>query len=235
MHKRKIIKIDEEKCNGCGQCIPNCKEGALQIVDGKARLISDIFCDGLGACLGHCPQGAITIEERQAGDFDENKVKQHLAAKQAPLACGCPGSKVMDFRKEKEAPLKEGGASLPSALRQWPVQIMLVPVSAPYLNNADLLIAADCVPFACADFHQKLLKGKILLVGCPKLDDINIYKEKFAQILKNNQINSVIYAHMEVPCCYGLVDVIKSVIAESVKEVPFKETIVSIKGEIQDV
>jgi NAD-dependent dihydropyrimidine dehydrogenase PreA subunit len=186
MTKRKIVKIDEEKCNGCGLCIPNCAEGAIKIVGGKARLVSDALCDGLGACLGHCPQGAVTIEEREAA------VHPHLS--------------------------------------NWPVQIKLVPTNAPYFNGADLLIAADCVPFAYPDFHEKLLKGKILLVGCPKLDDIGLYKEKISAIIKDNDIRSITYAHMEVPCCFGLVGAIKEAIAASGKNVPFRETVISIKG-----
>jgi len=277
MPKRKIINIDEEKCNGCGLCIPNCPEGALQIIDGKARLISDLFCDGLGACLGHCPQGAITIEERDAGEYDEKKVmsnvvkqgknviKAHLEhlkehgqdayLKEAidflkekklevPLKSvlvyhghgfsGCPGSRVMDFDKKKKVTREEknNGPAAESELRQWPVQIMLVPPLAPYLKGADLLIAADCVPFAYPDFHKKLLKGKVLLVGCPKLDDVEVYKEKITGILKTNNIISITYAHMEVPCCFGLVRIIEQAIADSKKGVPFKEITISIQGEI---
>jgi ferredoxin len=276
MVNRKIIKIDEAKCNGCGLCIPNCPEGALQVIDGKARLISDLFCDGLGACIGHCPQGAIRIEERQADGYDERKVMANIARqgekvikahlehlkghgqeeyfKQAvgylqekgignPLEhevgghghsgfSGCPGSKVMDFRKEEGSIAQV--INLPgqrSELKTWPVQIMLVGPFASYLNNADLLIAADCVPFAYAGFHQDLLKGRVLLVGCPKLDDIRIYQEKLTQIFKNNNLKSVTYAHMEVPCCSGLVGVIKDAILASAKDVPFQEAVISIKGE----
>lgn len=277
MAKRQIIKIDEIKCNGCGLCIPNCPEGAIQIIDGKARLISDLFCDGLGACIGHCPQGAITIEEREAQEYDERKVMENIVkqgknvimahlehlkehnqdkylkeavdflkdkniqvpfkeakahAEHAHGLSGCPGAKIMDFRKKEEPGNKEKAISKgESELRQWPVQIMLVPPFAPYLNNADLLIAADCVPFAYPDFHQDLLKDKILLVGCPKLDDMQIYEEKIAQILKENNIKSITYAHMEVPCCFGLVSIIKEAISRSGKNTPFKEIIISIKGE----
>jgi len=282
MAKRKVIKIEDDKCNGCGACIPNCPEGAIRIIDGKARLISDLFCDGLGACIGHCPQGAITIEEREAEEYDERKVmdnivkqggnviKAHLehlkghkqeeyykkaidflkelnipmpleqteknnAHEQAecpPSPFMCPGSKRMDLRKkekaaEKDRPFSKGE----SQLRTWPVQLMLVPAFAPYLNNADLLIAADCVAFAYAGFHRDLLKDKVLLVGCPKLDDMRIYKEKIGQILKQNDIKSLTYAHMEVPCCFGLVSIIKEAIAHSGKNVPFKETIISINGD----
>lgn len=220
MAKRKIIQIDEARCNGCGQCIPSCHEGALRIIDGKARLISDSLCDGLGACLGYCPQDAITIEEREVQEYNN------------PAVCACPGAKVMDFRKNAEGPIKEERVSLAETqLRQWPIQIMLVPTSAPYLNNADLLIAADCVPFAYAGFHEDLLKDKTLLVGCPKLDDVRVYEEKFVQILKNNNVKSITYAHMEVPCCFGLVGIINSAIASLGKTIPFKEVIISIKGE----
>ncbi|MBI5144848.1 MAG: 4Fe-4S binding protein, partial [Candidatus Omnitrophica bacterium] len=240
MAKRKIIKIDEEKCNGCGLCIPNCPEGAIQIIDGKARLVSDLFCDGLGACMGYCPQGAISIEEREAEGYDERKVmeniviqgenviKAHLEHLQGHHQeeylqqaidflkeknikipthsfSGCPGSRVMDFREKKASREKKIVLTQASQLKTWPVQLKLVPVNAPYLNSADLLIAADCVPFAYADFHQDLLKGKILLVGCPKLDDIKIYQEKISEIVKNNNIKSITSAHMEVPCCFGLV------------------------------
>lgn len=228
--KRKIIKIDEEKCDGCGLCIPSCAEGALKIIDGKARLASDALCDGLGACLGHCPQGAITIEEREAAEFDETKVEKHAHHHNAGISC--PGSKVLDLTGKKESIRKGGSAhNMESQLMQWPVQIMLVPPSAPYFKDADLLIAADCVPFAYPDFHEGLLKGKILLVGCPKLDDIEAYKEKIAAIVKNNDIKSITCAHMEVPCCFGMIAVIKGAIAELCKNIPFKEIVISIRGE----
>lgn len=270
MSKRKIINIDEEKCNGCGLCIPNCPEGAIRIIDNKARLISDLFCDGLGACIGYCPQGAIVIEERDAQAYDESKVmanivkqgnnviKAHLSHlkehkqdkyfKQAidfledkgiknPLFeahhSGCPGSKVMDFRQQEKLPRPEqSSAKGISQLRQWPVQITLVPPFAPYLQDADLLIAVDCVPFAYAEFHRDLLAGKVLLIGCPKLDDLQSYQDKIREIVKHNNIRSITYAHMEVPCCFGLVSVIKSAIVLSPKVIPFKEIIISIKGEI---
>lgn len=275
MAKRKIIKIDEDKCNGCGNCIPNCPEGALQIIDDKARVISDLFCDGLGACIGHCPLGAITIEEREAVPYDEKKVMENIVKagsntvkahlkhlkdhgeeeylKQAVevlkkkkievpeleeeeerLPCGCPGTKVMDFRAEEGqcCETEAGGAKTPTQLRQWPVQITLVPPNAPYLKNSDLLIAADCVPFAYPDFHRDLLKGKTLLVGCPKLDDIEAYAQKISHIVKANNLKSVTYAHMEVPCCYGLVEVIKDAIKGAGRKIPFKNITISLKGEI---
>lgn len=231
MAKRKIIKIDEEKCNGCGECVPNCAEGALKIIDGKARLVSDVFCDGLGACLGHCPQGAITIEERDAEEFDEAKAMRHKMRKQVAL-CGCPGSKVIDLGADPDVETARPAVKGRSELRHWPVQIMLVPPNAPYFNGADLLIAADCVPFAYPDFHRELLKGKVLLVGCPKLDDIGFYKEKLAQMIKTNDIRSVTYAHMDVPCCFGFIDPIKQAIRESGKDIPFADVTVGIRGEV---
>jgi len=272
MAKRKIIKIDEKKCNGCGLCIPNCPEGALQMIDNKARLISDLFCDGLGACIGHCPEGAIAIEERQAEPYDEKKVMENIVKqgknvikahlehlrdhgedgylKEAvaflkekkieiplkkspgPLPCGCPGTNVMEFKRDAAAH-KTGKSTAKgvSQLRQWPIQIMLVPPHAPYLKHADLLIAADCVPFAYADFHNDLLSGKVLLVGCPKLDDSEFYKEKITDILKENNIKSITCAHMEVPCCFGLVNLVKEAIASSGKDVPFEDVTITIKGD----
>jgi len=275
MDKRKIIKIDEDKCNGCGLCIPNCPEGAIQIIDNKARLVSDLFCDGLGACLGHCPHGAISIEEREAEKYDEakvmanvvkqgkNVVRAHLThlhdhneqgylkqaldflkekgidnplvespSSQANSFCSCPGSKMMDFRKsDNMAQQKIASCGQQTRLRQWPIQLMLVPSQAPYLNNVDLLIAADCVPFAYADFHEDLLKGRVLLVGCPKLDDLEVYQDKIRQIVKNNDLKSITYAHMEVPCCFGLVNIIESAIAKAGKKIPFEEVVISIRGE----
>ena len=272
MAKRKIIKIDEEKCNGCGQCIPNCPEGALQIIDGKARLISDLFCDGLGACIGHCPEGAISIEEREATRYDEHKVmeniikqgpnviKAHLAhlrdhrednlleiahevlkekniavavdlSKGAVSGSGCPGSRVADLKKKGSSGKASSAVQLDSELGNWPVQLNLVPAFAPFLDNADLLIAADCVAFSYADFHRDLLKDKVLLVGCPKLDDIQRYQEKINMIFKNNNIKSVTYAHMEVPCCFGFINVIKEAIRLSGKDVPFIDVEITIKGE----
>jgi len=274
MPKRKIIKIDEDKCNGCGLCIPNCPEGALQVIDGKVRLISDLFCDGLGACVGHCPQGAIMIEEREAEKYDEKKVmdnivkqgkntiiahlnhlKDHnefgylkeamdyLVTKGIKIRPSdlintghsskgvCPGSGVVDSRGKEKTGEKRSAPGGVCRLGTWPVQLKLVPAFAPFLNGADILVAADCVPFAYADFHEDLLKGKVLLVGCPKLDDVSYYKEKISQMVKNNDIKSITYAHMEVPCCFGLLPAIKEAIAGSGKDVPFTDITISIKGE----
>ncbi len=238
MATRKIVKIDEEKCNGCGLCIPNCAEGALQIVDGKAKLLSEKFCDGLGACLGHCPQDAITIIEREAEDFDEKAVEVHLPKKEpepqpAPLFIGCPSSRPMQLKAPKPI---ETGAPSPSVsmLSQWPVQLKLVPINAPYYQNADFLVAADCVPFAYPNFHQDFLKEKILVVGCPKLDDIQYYKEKLTEIFKTNSIKSVTVPYMEVPCCFGLVKATEDAIAASGKKIPFKKVKIGIRGEIKN-
>jgi Pyruvate/2-oxoacid:ferredoxin oxidoreductase delta subunit len=281
--KRKVINIDEDKCNGCGLCIPNCPEGAIQIIDDKARLISDLFCDGLGACLGTCPEDAITIEEREAEPYSETKVmeniikggegtiKAHLehlrdhgemgllheavrflkdsgmpvpmesvvASQQEPSACGCPGMKVMDFTDEsagsKEAP--EPGeiqaAPVKSALRQWPVQLQLLNPNAPYFKNADLLITADCVPFAHAGFHDRFLKGRILIILCPKLDRvIDQYIEKLAEIFKANDIKSVTAVHMEVPCCFGLNKIIDEALKKSGKNIDVEDHTITIKGEV---
>jgi ferredoxin len=277
MSKRKIIEIDEALCTGCGDCIPNCPEGALQIIDEKARLVSDLFCDGLGACVGHCPTGAMKVEEREAEPYEERRVMENIAKKgpntiaahlnhlkdhgatdyydeavaylkekgiavpgsapKAPPPCGCPGSQVRDLASDKEdasaeaAPASPGGPR-PSQLRTWPVQLNLVPPMAPFLKNADLLIAADCVPFAFPDFHEELLKGRILLIGCPKLDDSSAYIEKITAIFETNDVKSVTVAHMEVPCCFGLVQIVKEAISRSGKVVPFSDVTLGVKGGI---
>jgi len=236
MATRKIVRIDEEKCNGCGLCIPNCVEGALQIVEGKGKLISDKFCDGLGACLGHCPQDAITVIEREAEDFDEKAAEVHLHKKEAqpqPEFTGCPSSRPMHFKVPESR--MEGSLAIPSIsmLSQWPVQLKLVPVNAPYFQNADLLVVADCVPFAYPNFHQDFLKGKVVVVGCPKLDDIQYYKDKLTEIFKTNPIKSVTVPYMEVPCCFGLVKATEEAIAASGKNIPLKKVKIGIRGQIQ--
>jgi len=243
MATRKIVKIDEEKCTGCGLCIPNCAEGALQIVDGKAKLITEKFCDGLGACLGHCPEDAITIIEREAEDFDEKAVEVHLHKQKqaqlkpgpqpAPVFGGCPSSRAMHFKVPET--LAESGSAAPSVpqLTHWPVQLKLVPVNAPYFQDADLLIAADCVPFAYSDFHRDFLKGKAVVVGCPKLDDIQFYKEKLTEIFKTNAIKSITVPYMEVPCCFGLAKATEDAIAASGKNIPLKKVKVGIRGDIK--
>jgi len=240
MAKRKIIKIDEEKCNGCGLCIPNCAEGALQIIDGKAKLVKEIYCDGLGACLGHCPEGAITIEEREAKAFDEKATKRHLGElkkkeKKENLACGCPGTAVKTLKKQKAPRPSSGQAAKKggSELGNWPVQLMLVPVQAPYLKDADLLIAADCVPFSYPDFHQDFLKGRALVIGCPKLDAATIYEEKLTEIFKANNIKTITVVHMEVPCCFGLVQIVNEALRLSGRKIPMKEVTIGIRGEVK--
>jgi Fe-S-cluster-containing hydrogenase component 2 len=237
--KREIVKIDEEKCNGCGFCVPACAEGAIRIVDGKARLIADNLCDGLGACLGDCPLDAITIEQREADEFDEEAVEEHLSAKlekPAPAAHsshhgGCPSARLMTFGKEESSPAKEEIGNRQSQLRQWPVQMHLVPPSAPFLKDADLLLAADCVPFAYADFHRDFLRDKALLIGCPKLDDGQAYLNKLTAILENNDIKSLTVMHMEVPCCSGLIAIARQAVAASGKGVPLETVRIGIQGE----
>jgi Pyruvate/2-oxoacid:ferredoxin oxidoreductase delta subunit len=276
MAKRKIIKIDEKKCNGCWLCIPNCPEGAIQIINKKARLISDLFCDGLGACLGKCPVGAISIEEREATDYNERKVMEnivqqgkdvvaahlkHLAEHkqkeylqealeflkergievkqentESHQASGCPGMRMADLRKKSKMQAKEIDAPnhLKSQLNQWPIQLHLLNPSAPYFRDADLLFSADCVPFACANFHHKFLKDKILVIFCPKLDGSNqAYIEKTSQVLKNNNIKSITLVHMEVPCCFGVVNIVQEALRQSGKNIIIKEYTISLQGKIK--
>ena len=249
MTTRKIVKIDEEKCNGCGLCIPNCAEGALQIIDGKAKLIGDKFCDGLGACLGHCPQDAIIVTEREAEEFDEKAVevllhdKRKAQPQSKPLSqpepkpqtsfTGCPSSRTMHFKVAE--PKTEAGSHQPSVsmLSQWPVQLKLVPVNAPYFKGADLLVAADCVPFAYPNFHHDFLKGKAVVVGCPKLDDIQFYTEKLTEIFRTNSIRSITLPFMEVPCCFGLVRAVEEALKASGKDIPLKKVKIGIRGDIK--
>ena len=197
---RGIVRIDEEKCNGCGACVPACAEGALQIIQGKAKLVSEKYCDGLGTCLGECPQGAITIEEREAEEFDEKTVKHHLEEKEQiteELPCGCPSATVTQFKKQVEADIAPGGTKYQqSMLTHWPVQLALVPPAAPFLQGADLVLAADCVPFAYAGFHQDFLRDHALLVACPKLDDFPAHQRKLTDILRHSQVKSLTVVHM---------------------------------------
>jgi Pyruvate/2-oxoacid:ferredoxin oxidoreductase delta subunit len=245
--KRKIIKIDEGKCDGCGLCVSACAEGAIQLVNGKAKLVSEIYCDGLGACLGECPQDAITIEERDASAFDEKAVHKHLEKladkpeKEKHPHAGCPGMSLMSFNNKDKNTAKENSgnrqaacATLNSELSQWPVQMHLVPAVAPYWENADLLICADCVPFAFPNFHAELLRGKKLLIACPKLDDTDPYLEKLTTIFKENDIKSITVARMEVPCCGGIVMIAQRALQDSGKNIPFSTVIVGIRGEILD-
>ncbi|HEY5503050.1 MAG TPA: 4Fe-4S binding protein [Candidatus Anoxymicrobiaceae bacterium] len=232
MATRKIVHIDEEKCDGCGECAQACAEGAIEIVDGKARLISESYCDGLGACLGECPQDAITIEERQADEFDEVAVEKHLSAKQ-PAACPGTAPQTLVPCELVDAVGEPGeAATVPSRLSNWPVQLKLVPTKAPYFDKANLLIAADCVPFSFADFHARFLTDKTLLIGCPKLDSAEFYRKKLAQIFIQNDIASIDVVYMEVPCCFGLVHLVHESLKESGKDIPLNLYKIGIKGDI---
>ncbi len=234
---RKIVKIDEEKCNGCGLCVPGCAEGALQIIDGKVKLISEVYCDGLGACLGECPQGAITIEERVSEDFDEEAVKLRLEEEkhtEEQLACGCPSSTVTQFDRQEVTEVTSAEATdQPSMLSQWPVQLTLVPPTAPFLQGTDLVLAADCVPFAYAGFHQKFLRDHSLLVACPKLDDFDAHLKKLTDILSHSSVKSLTVAHMEVPCCFGIVHMAQQAIQLSGKDIPLEEITVGVRGDLK--
>lgn len=266
--KRRIIKIDEDKCTGCGECIPDCPEGALQIIDGKARLISDLFCDGLGACIKKCPENAMTIEEREAEEYNEKKVmvniikgginvikahlkhlKEHGEEKLLKEAieymkennievpeledkpCGCPGSMQRDMINKMSA--SNNNIEMHSELRNWPIQLKLINPNAPYLDNIDLLISADCVPFTYANFHSKFLKGKVLMMLCPKLDsDIDSYIEKLANIFKTKNIKSITIVRMEMPCCGGVEMIVEAALKKANKNIIIKEYTISIDGEI---
>ena len=246
MATRKIIEIDEEKCDGCGQCVSACAERAIEIRDGKARLVAETYCDGLGACLGECPQDAIRVIEREADAFSEELVRERLARLDAkrslPAApAGCPGMAVQSLPSLRTiAPWRSaaegaaGGAppAEPSALGNWPVQLRLVPPHAPFLRGADLLLVADCVPFAMADFHQRLLRGRPVVIGCPKLDDGQAYVEKLAAILTISDVHSVTIVHMEVPCCTGLVRIAEAAVQRSGRNVPLKDITISIRGQV---
>jgi NAD-dependent dihydropyrimidine dehydrogenase PreA subunit len=221
--KRQIVEIDRDKCNGCGQCVPNCAEGALKIVDGKAVLDNAAMCDGLGACLGHCPQDAIRIVEREVPAFDQSAVAAH---RPAAARHSCPGSRAT-FR----VPSAAAGGDAPSQLGHWPIQLHLVPVAAPFFAGADLLIAASCVPFAYAGFHGTLLAGKSLVIACPKLDRTEPYQEKLTEIFRHNAIRSVTVAVMEVPCCQGLVRLVRQALHDSGKAMPITVEVLGVQGD----
>lgn len=236
---RKIINIDEEKCNGCGQCVEACHEGAIQMIDGKAKLVRDDYCDGLGDCIGECPQDAITFEERMAEPFDEEAVEQQMAEEEIQdddntLECGCPGTAVQELEGEDHESTEASASIGPSQLRNWPVQIHLVPPSAEYLEGADLLIAADCTAFAIPDFHERYLRGRVALVGCPKLDDIERYRQKLADIFANNDIRSLEVLRMQVPCCGGLPEVVRQALEDAGAAIPAGATTISSQGEKLD-
>lgn len=277
MSKRKIIEIDEDKCNGCGVCVPNCPEGAIQIIDGKARLISDIFCDGLGACIGNCPKDAIKIIEREAISYDEKKtmreniiksgkntiiahlrhlkvhgeenyfkeavevlkeegikidIDREICDEEDKLPCGCSGSKVMDFSDECVQNRDEKGTRS-SQLRQWPIQLHLVPPNAPFIQNKDLLLVADCVGYSIGDFHKDYIKGRSISIACPKLDsNTNIYLDKLISMIDNAKIKTLTVMTMEVPCCSGLLSLAKKALNQSKRKIPIKSIVVGMKGDI---
>ena len=240
--KRNIIEIDEELCTGCGQCIISCAEGALEIVDGKAKLVAEKYCDGLGACLGECPTGALKIGQREVEDFDEAAVEHHLKARDAAekpaeqvLACGCPSTQLRTFVVESPCqkanePVSHGTET--SGLSHWPVQIRLIPPTAPFLKNADLLVAADCTPFAYPTFHRDFLQGKVVMVGCPKFDDAQSYVEKFSEVFSVAAIKSVTVVVMEVPCCSGLPLIVKKGMELAGKTVPMERVVIGSRGQI---
>ncbi len=232
MMLRKIIKIDEDKCNGCGACAAACHEGAIEMINGKAKLTREDYCDGLGDCLPACPTNAITFEEREAPAYDEEAVRQ-AKMKQfvVKLPCGCPGTQSKAIKREAATPIKSGAVS--SQLSQWPCQIKLVPVNAPYFENANLLIAADCTAFAYGNFHDEFIRNHITLIGCPKLDEGD-YAEKLTQIIANNNIKSVKIVRMEVPCCGGLENAVKRALQASGKFIPWQVVTVTTDGKILD-
>lgn len=231
---RKIIKIDEEKCTGCTLCAEACHEGAIGMVNGKAKLLRDDYCDGLGDCLPACPTGAITFEEREAAAYDEEAVKQNQIKKQlADLPCGCPGTQSKQLKREAQHNAAQSSVETESQLQQWPVQIKLVPIRAPYFENANLLIAADCTAFAYGDFHNRFIKNRITLIGCPKLDEGD-YSEKLTAIIRDNNIKSVTVVRMEVPCCGGIENAAKRALQNSGKFIPWQVVTISTDGKIID-
>jgi NAD-dependent dihydropyrimidine dehydrogenase PreA subunit len=244
---RKIVKIDQDKCNGCGDCVPSCAEGAITIVNGKAVLAAEKLCDGLGACLGECPMDAITVEEREADEFDESAVEKHLAAQgkpapihqhAAPAAAphhggGCPGSRAMSFERPPETVSAVASGSRQSQLGQWPVQLSLVSTTAPYFQGTDLLITADCVPVAYAGYHEDFLAGNAVVMGCPKLDDNNFYQQKLTELFTKSDVKSITVLKMEVPCCGGIAVAARQALAASGKQIPYKEITIGIKGDIK--
>ena len=249
--KRKIITIREELCDGCGNCVIACSEGALQIVEGKARLVREDFCDGFGDCMGECPTGALQIEERESKPFDINATKAYLLKTQGgeavlrmeeaqkkheekennPLVCGCPSSMAHSISRTPSTVAFKQQSSAPQ-LSNWPVQIHLLPVKAPYYNEAELLVAADCCAYAHAGFHNDFMKGRTVAIGCPKLDDAAAYEEKLTAILRENDIQSVTVARMEVPCCGGLVSLVNEAVKKSDKNIPVRSVTIGIKGEM---
>lgn len=239
---RKIIEINEELCDGCGQCVPDCAEGALQIIEGKAKMLADKYCDGLGACLGSCPRDALQIIERQADEFDEDAVMEMIKNKKGKEQKGqtvqaAPGlaniSAGTPCQAANQPRFSQADADSDSALRQWPVQIRLVPAKAPFLKNADLLVAADCVPVAHPHFHRDFLADRAVMMGCPKFDDVNGYIQKFVEVFQEAQPKSIKLAIMEVPCCGGMRMIVKEAIKQAGQDIPVEEVIVTARGGIK--
>jgi len=247
MATRKVITIDEAKCDGCGDCVTSCAEGAIAVVDGKARLVSEIYCDGLGACLGHCPQGAITIDEREAAAFDEAATQKHLARLRRPQAAvapipmmatphQCPGSAMRSFgRHATSSPAHQTLAGpMASELTNWPIQLMLVPPTTPYLQAAEILLVADCVPFAYPEFHRQFLRNKPVIIGCPKLDQMDFYTKKLTEIIRMARPKSLTVLHMEVPCCSGFTRLAQYALRAAESTVRLTDVTIGIRGEILD-
>jgi ferredoxin len=229
---RKIIRINESRCNGCGQCVSACHEGAIGLVDGKAKLLRDDYCDGLGNCLPACPTGAITFEEREALAYNEEEVKKNNNKNNEPLACGCPGTNAKSIVREMPAPAKDTETLYsPSQLSQWPVQIKLVPVNAPYFDNANLLVSADCAAYAYGNFHSEYMRNRITIIGCPKLDEGD-YSERLTAIIRENNIKSVTVVRMEVPCCGGIENAVKAALKNSGKLIPWQIVTIATDGRI---
>ncbi|MHB0946071.1 MAG: ATP-binding protein [Sedimentisphaerales bacterium] len=235
MTLRNIVKIDEAKCNGCGQCVSACAEGAIKLINGKAKLISETYCDGLGVCLGHCPQDAITVEQRDCAQFDEKAVEKHLESQKnvcpsLPAEKGfvCPGTSAKQFNKKDSA-----SGDVSSQLSHWPIQLHLVSSNAPFFKNADLLVAADCVAFAMGEFHSKFLKGRSVVIACPKLDDTSPYLDKLAEIISNNNLKSLTVVHMEVPCCSGLTRLVQQAVAKTGKKMKFEDITIGLDGKVK--
>ena len=229
MKLRPIVRIDQEKCDGCGLCVPSCAEGAIQIVDGKAQLLADRFCDGLGACLGECPQGALVIEERESEPFEgpaPGAAAAHPAPAPEPEAFVCPGSRMQQFQPQ-EAP-----APGPSALGHWPIKLRLVQPKAPFFKDASLLVAADCAPFAAGDFHSRYLQGRALVCGCPKFDDVEAHTAKLTEILGQNDIQEISIVNLEVPCCFGLVQIVRQAMLASGKDLPVTICTLGATGQV---
>ena len=252
MAVREIVRIDEDLCDGCGECVPSCAEGAIQIIDGKAKLIRDDFCDGLGACLGDCPTGALSIEKREATEFDEEAVQEHLdkgqeepevkkpifrriAAGSPPPSFGCPSARLQDFGRPEPAAPRAPRESAASALAHWPIKLKLVPPAAPFLRDADLMLAADCVPFAYPSLHNDLLPDHAVVIGCPKFDEYGETLARLTEILRHSGVRSFTVVTMEVPCCFGYWHMAQEAVAASGCDIPLKQVIIGVRGELKEI